>query len=110
VAIAPDLSRSSKHPLDSSLMEESSAGDREEDEDEDEEGSESTMTHLAAINLRLSDLEFNNVESSLGRSKLRTALGTLRKLGKQYQKLQRELAISSAEQAWRAIWYEEPPS
>jgi hypothetical protein len=68
------------------------------------------MTHLAAINLRLSDLEFNNVESSLGRSKLRTALGTLRKLGKQYQKLQRELAISSAEQAWRAIWYEEPPS
>ena len=114
VAIAPDLSRSSKPPLDSSLMEESSAGDREEDEDEedqeDEEGSESTMTHLAAVNLRLSDLEFNDVESSLGRSKLRTALGTLRKLGKQYQKLQRELAISSAEQAWRAIWYEEPPS
>jgi hypothetical protein len=55
-------------------------------------------------------VEFNDVQSSLGRSKLRTALGKLRKLGKQYQKLQRELAISSAEQAWRAVWYEEPRS
>ncbi|MFM7529240.1 MAG: hypothetical protein ACKO63_12280 [Nodosilinea sp.] len=116
VAISSDLTRSPNHPLDSSLMAESPAGDRQEedddeedeDEDEDDEGSESTMTHLAAINLRLSDLEFNDVQSSLGRSKLRTALGKLRKLGKQYQKLQRELAISSAEQAWRAVWYEEP--
>jgi hypothetical protein len=115
VAISSDLTRSPNHPLDSSLMAESPDGDQQEEdeedeEDEDDEGSESTMTHLAAINLRLSDVEFNDVQSSLGRSKLRTALGKLRKLGKQYQKLQRELAISSAEQAWRAVWYEEPRS
>lgn len=115
VAISPDLTRNSNHRLESSLMAESAPGDRQEeeedeDEEEEDEGSESTMTHLAAINLRLSDLEFNDVQSSLGRSKLRTALGKLRKFGKQYQKLQRELAIASAEQAWRAVWYEEPRS
>ena len=111
VAIASDPTRNPNHSADPSLMAESPDGGREdEDEDEDEDDSESTMTHLAAINLRLSDLEFNDVQSSLGRSKLRTTLGTLRKLGKQYQKLERELAISSAEQAWRAVWHEDPPS
>lgn len=112
VAISPDLTRDSNHPLDASLMAEGPDGDQEEEDDDEDgdEASESTMTHLAAINLRLSDLEFNDVPSSLGRSQLRTALGKLRKLGKQYQKLQRELAISSAEQAWRAVWHDDPSS
>ena len=80
----------------------------DEDEDEDDEDSrEGMMTHLAAVNLRLADLEFGNVHCSLGRSKLRATLGRLRKLGKQYQKVQRELAIAEAEQAWRAVWYDE---
>ena len=89
----------------------------EEDAGEDDDfGSESQdeedaiqgmMTHLAAINLRLSDLEFADVQSSMWRSKLRTALGKLRKLGKQYQRTQRELAIAEAEQAWRTIWYDD---
>lgn len=111
VAISPDLARNLNQPLDPSLVADNRDREEEElegEEDEDEEESpESTMTHLAAINLRLSDLEFNDVKSSLGRSKLRTALGKLRKLGKQYQKVQRELAISSAEQAWRAVWYDD---
>ncbi len=82
--------------------------DSEEAEDDaDEDPREGIMTHLAAVNLRLADLEFGNVHCSLGRSKLRVALGRLRKLGKQYQKVQRELAIAEAEQAWRAIWYDE---
>jgi hypothetical protein len=78
----------------------------DEDMDQDE-GIRGMMTHLAAINLRLSDLEFADVQSSVGRSKLRTALGKLRKLGKQYQRTQRELAIAEAEQAWRAVWYDD---
>jgi hypothetical protein len=65
-----------------------------------------SMTHLAAINLRLSDIEFADVQASLWRGKIRTSLGRLRKVGKQYKKAQRELAIAEAEQAWRAVWYD----
>ncbi|MEY3297846.1 MAG: hypothetical protein RLZZ597_1106 [Cyanobacteriota bacterium] len=83
--------------------------DHEEDEDDDD-AREGSMTHLAAVHLRLADLEFGHVQSSLWRSKLRTALGHLRKLGKRYQKVQRELATAEAEQAWRAIWYDDNPS
>jgi hypothetical protein len=82
--------------------------DDEDDEDEDELR-EGMMTHLAAINLRLSDIEFADVQASLWRGRLRNALGQLRKLGKQYQKAQREMAISEAEQAWRAVWYDDSP-
>ena len=89
--------------------------DDDEDEDDDEDDNEgeeedlreSLMTHLAAVNLRLADVEFGDVQASMGRSKLRTALGHLRKLGKQYQKVQREMSIAEAEQAWRAVWYKE---
>ncbi|NJL46047.1 MAG: hypothetical protein HC922_10755 [Leptolyngbyaceae cyanobacterium SM2_3_12] len=90
--------------------------DDENDEDDDvddidgnadEDPREGMMTHLAAINLRLSDIEFADVQASLWRSKLRTAMGRLRKLGKQYHQAQRELAIAEAEQAWRAVWYDD---
>jgi hypothetical protein len=82
--------------------------DSDEDEDDrDDEMMEGNMTHLAAINLRLADLEFGDVQSALWRSKLRTAVGRLRKLGKQYQQAEGELAISQAEQAWRAVWYDD---
>lgn len=89
--------------------------DEEEDEiqeiqalDEDEEEAlEGTMTHLAAVQLRLSDLEFGDVQTALWRSKLRTSVGRLRKLGKQYQRAERELAIAQAEQAWRSVWYDD---
>lgn len=81
---------------------------RDEDsrDEEDDEAMEGTMTHLAAVQLRLSDLEFGDVQAALWRGKLRTAVARLRKLGKQYQKAERELAIAQAEQAWRAVWYD----
>ncbi|MGB7312085.1 MAG: hypothetical protein WA939_04050, partial [Nodosilinea sp.] len=72
--------------------------------EDDAEALESTMTHLAAIHLRLADIEFGDVQSALWRGKLRTAVGRLRKLGKQYQQAERELAIAQAEQAWRSVW------
>jgi hypothetical protein len=75
--------------------------------DDEEEALEGTMTHLAAVQLRLADLELGDVQTALWRSKLRTAVGRLRKLGKQYQRAERELAIAQAEQAWRAVWYDD---
>jgi len=75
--------------------------------DDEDDAIEGTMTHLAAIHLRLADIEFGDVQSALWRSKLRTAVGRLRKLGKQYQRAERELAIAQAEQAWRAVWYDD---
>ncbi|MBW4462822.1 MAG: hypothetical protein KME47_21670 [Nodosilinea sp. WJT8-NPBG4] len=85
--------------------------ERDEDDtdasDDEEEALESTMTHLAAVQLRLADLELGDVQTALWRSKLRTAVGQLRKLGKQYQRAERELAIAQAEQAWRAVWYDD---
>lgn len=85
--------------------------ERDEDDadtsDDEDEALESTMTHLAAVQLRLADLELGDVQTALWRSKLRTAVGQLRKLGKQYQRAERELAIAQAEQAWRAVWYDD---
>ncbi|MGB3202306.1 MAG: hypothetical protein WBA99_15485, partial [Nodosilinea sp.] len=75
--------------------------------EDDAEALEGAMTHLAAIHLRLADIEFADVQSALWRGKLRTAVGRLRKLGKQYQRAERELAIAQAEQAWRSVWYDD---
>lgn len=107
VAMASDLDVD--EPLDDDLEADRDLSDVEDDEpdDDDDEPREGLMTHLAAVNLRLADLEFGDVQASMWRSKLRAALGHLRKLGKQYQKAQREMAIAEAEQAWRAVWYDD---
>ena len=117
IALAPGREEALQERVEEALMaaeeeeeEEEGPEDQVEGEEEQEDRKHSPMTHLAAINLRLSDLEFSDVQSSLWRGKLRTALGQLRKLGKHYQKLQRELAISEAEHAWRAIWYDDARS
>ncbi|MBU6228427.1 MAG: hypothetical protein KGQ93_01870 [Cyanobacteria bacterium REEB459] len=117
VALAPGREETLQQRVEEALLEAEEEAEEEEEEEEAEDETEnqgdrqqSPMTHLAAINLRLSDLEFSDVQSSLWRGKLRTALGQLRRLGKHYQKLQRELAISEAEHAWRAIWYDDTGS
>jgi hypothetical protein len=81
--------------------------DSDEDDEDDDEDRSANMTHLAAIHLRLADLEFGDVQAALWRSKLRTLVGRLRKVGKQYQQAERELAIAQAEQAWRSVWYDD---
>ncbi|MBD2258636.1 hypothetical protein [Pseudanabaena sp. FACHB-2040] len=94
------------------------ADEDDEDEDDrsvlseeelDEAGNERDVTHLVAIHLRLSDIEFADAQASLWRSKLREAVGKLKQLGSRYQKKQRELAIAEAELAWRSTWYDEAP-
>jgi hypothetical protein len=95
-------------PLDEDASDRDRLEDENDSEDEDEDDPrEGLMTHLAAVNLRLADVEFGDVQASMGRSKLRTALGHLRKVGKQYQKVLREMSIAEAEQAWRTVWYDE---
>ncbi|MBD0334265.1 MAG: hypothetical protein ICV62_02150, partial [Cyanobacteria bacterium Co-bin13] len=88
---------------------EEALGEEEDLDDADEADDERDMTHLVAIHLRLSDIEFADAQASLWRSKLREAVGKLKQLGSRYQKKQRELAIAEAELAWRSTWYDEAP-
>lgn len=71
-----------------------------------EDEAESSMTHLVAVNLRLTDIEFADNHAALWRSKIQETLARLKRLGNQYQKLHREKAQAEAEFAWRAIWVE----
>ncbi|MEO0456373.1 MAG: hypothetical protein AAF152_07285 [Cyanobacteria bacterium P01_A01_bin.114] len=59
------------------------------------------------VHLRLSEIEFAEPSVSVWRSRIREQLTKLKKLGRTYQKNQRELAIAQAEDAWRASWLED---
>ncbi|MEO1347764.1 MAG: hypothetical protein AAFW84_03035 [Cyanobacteria bacterium J06635_15] len=74
---------------------------------EDDMPDPASMTHLVALNLRLSEIEFVDTKVSLWRTKIREQLGRLKRLGQQYQKKQRDRAIAEAETAWRSSWYED---
>ena len=78
-----------------------------EDAEESEAAEPPSMTHLIAINLRLSEIEFADSTVSAWRSKIRSLLGNLKKLAQIYKKKQRERASAEAEAAWRASWYED---
>ncbi|MEM8808911.1 MAG: hypothetical protein AAGF01_23075 [Cyanobacteria bacterium P01_G01_bin.38] len=56
------------------------------------------------IYLRLTEIEFAEPSVSIWRGRIREQLTKLKKLGRTYQKNQRELAIAQAEDAWRASW------
>jgi hypothetical protein len=74
---------------------------------ETEEQEESKVTHIIAIRLRLSEIEFGDATLTNCRSKIRSLAARLNQLGRDYQKKQREHAIAEAESAWRSSWYEE---
>lgn len=71
----------------------------------DEEG-KSSMTQIIAIRLRLSEIEFGAAAAAAHRSKLRLLMAQLTKLGREYQRKQKECAIARAEAAWRSSWFE----
>jgi hypothetical protein len=58
------------------------------------------------IGLRLIEIELADVTVNSGRNKIRHLLTELGKLGREYQKQQRQWAIAAAESAWRASWFE----
>lgn len=72
----------------------------------DEEEGRSSMTQIIAIRLRLSEIEFGDAASAAYRSKLRHRMNQLTKLGREYQRKQKECAIARAEAAWRSSWFE----
>ncbi len=75
-----------------------------EDLDDDDDAK---VTRITAINLRLSEIEFTDINVTSWRNKIRNLLGKLSQLQREYRKKQRELAVIEAESAWRSSWYEE---
>ncbi|WGV23425.1 hypothetical protein [Halotia branconii] len=73
----------------------------------EQDAEDSKLTQLMAINLRLGEIEFADVALSSDRKQIRNILGKLNKLGREYQKKQRERSIAEAEAAWRASWFED---
>jgi hypothetical protein len=76
-------------------------------ETEGEADQEPTMTQLMAIRLRLSEIEFSDSSTTVWRSKIRDLSGRLHKLGRDYQKKQKERSIAEAEAAWRSSWFDD---
>jgi hypothetical protein len=75
----------------------------EADDDSEHPG----ITQVVAVRLRLSEVEFGDAGTAAQRSKLRHLLTQLSKLGREYQRRQKERAIAQAEAAWRSSWYED---
>ncbi|MBV8883276.1 MAG: hypothetical protein JO235_04655 [Chroococcidiopsidaceae cyanobacterium CP_BM_RX_35] len=73
----------------------------------DEQSEDTTMTHVIAIHLRLSEIEFADVQVRAGRNQIRNLLLKVNSLGQDYQKKQREWTIARAEAAWRTGWSED---
>lgn len=95
----------SEKPEDEDL--ETNEDEDEEDNQEEEMAKNSQILKIAAIHLRLSELEFADVHLSLTRKQLRNLEEKLNKLRKQYHQLKREYLRSEAEMAWRASWTED---
>jgi hypothetical protein len=75
----------------------------ENEQDEDD----SSLTQVMAINLRLGEIEFADATLASSRKQIRNILVQLQKLGREYQKKQRERSIAEAEAAWRSSWHED---
>lgn len=90
--------------------------DMENDDDDDDDLSPEALeelihrskrgqiSRLTALNLRLKDLEFSDVNLGLIRKQIHTYLKDLNKLEKQYRQLERQQVTAKAELAWRSTW------
>ncbi len=76
-------------------------------ETENNQESESTITHIIAVNLRLSEIEFADVMVRTGRNQIRNLEVRARSLLRDYLKKQRERAVAEAEAGWRASWFDD---
>lgn len=72
----------------------------------DRESQSSTVTHLIAIHLRLSEIEFPDSTLTTLRQQIRNLSVRLHTTRREYQKKQREKAVAEAELAWRASWFD----
>lgn len=62
------------------------------------------LMHVVAVNLRLSEIEFNDPGVSNWRGKLRELKQQFQALAKDYQKKRREQSIAQAQLAWKSTW------
>ncbi|NET49908.1 MAG: hypothetical protein F6K09_14575, partial [Merismopedia sp. SIO2A8] len=67
---------------------------------------DSSVMRVMAIRLRPPELEFSDPQLSACRSRIRELMAKLQRIGKEYDKKQRERAIAEAESAWRSSWYD----
>lgn len=72
----------------------------------DQDSEDSSVIHIIAIHLRLSEIEFADATVRAGRYQIRNLLLRASKLGREYHKKQRERAVAEAEAAWRTSWFE----
>lgn len=75
--------------------------------DQSDEESQDSATHIVAIHLRLSEIEFADAALRAKRNQIRTLEVRVNSLGREYHKTQRERAVAEAEAAWRTSWFEE---
>jgi hypothetical protein len=73
----------------------------------EQDSEDSSLAQIMAIHMRLGEIEFADAALLSERKQIRNILVQLNKLGREYQKRQRELKIAAAEAAWRASWYED---
>jgi len=62
------------------------------------------LMHVVAVNLRLSEIEFNDPAVSTWRGKLRELQQQFQALARDYQKKRREQSIAEAQFAWKSTW------
>ena len=76
-------------------------------EPEQKSGAANNLMKIMAVNLRLGEIEFADTELSGKRKQIRYISSKIAKVGREYQKIQRELLVAKAEAAWRSSWYED---
>ena len=64
----------------------------------------SALMHIVAVNLRLSEIEFNHPAVMNWRNKLRELKQQFQSLARDYQKKRREHSIAQAQLAWKSTW------
>ncbi|MEB3295525.1 MAG: hypothetical protein VKJ24_20420, partial [Synechococcales bacterium] len=64
----------------------------------------SALIHVIAVQLRLSDLEFNDTPLMTWRNQIRELGYQIQALEQEYRKRQRQKAVAEAQVAWRSTW------
>lgn len=64
----------------------------------------SALMHIVAVNLRLNEIEFNDIPLMNLRNKIRELRKQFQSLARDYQKKQREQSVIEARHAWKSTW------
>ncbi|MCY6491417.1 hypothetical protein [Leptolyngbya sp. GGD] len=62
------------------------------------------LIHVVAVNLKLNELEFNDIPLMNLRNKIRDLKKQFQVIAREYQKKQREHAVLEAQHAWKSTW------